>query len=232
MSTPKPFGHAEALAETARRIHTPQSLDATLSSVAQAARVSIPGFDHAGITTVDGRGRIRTRAASDDLVRRLDDLQYELMQGPCVDALHETPVVAVPHIADDPRWPEYIARAVPATGLKSQLGIRLFLDDEGTLGGLNLYSTTTEEIDPDAVSVAELFAVHAAVALGNAKQVTELNTALQTRKVIGQALGILMERYRMDEDRAFALLVRTSSHENVKLHTLAQHLVDEANATP
>ena len=97
-------------------------------------------------------------------------------------------------------------------------------------------------IDPrddeaDAVRDAELVlsansSHDAAVALGNAKQVTELNTALQTRKVIGQALGILMERYRMDEDRAFAFLVRTSSHENVKLHTLAQHLVDEANATP
>src|SRR5690606_1122688 len=101
------------------------------------------------------------------------------------------------------------------------MGLRLFTE-QATLGGLNLYSTQTDTIDPDVQHVAELFATHAALALGRARHVEDLNTALQTRKVIGQAIGIVMERYQLDEDRAFQFLVRVSSHSNVKLRDVAQ----------
>jgi AmiR/NasT family two-component response regulator len=110
------------------------------------------------------------------------------------------------------------------------LAVKLYLDDEGTIGGLNLYSTTSEEIDPEAESIAELFAAHAAIALGNACTQETLNDGLQTRKVIGQAIGILMERYEMTEDRAFAFLVRASSTSNIKLREVAQGLVDQKNS--
>jgi hypothetical protein len=116
-------------------------------------------------------------------------------------------------------------------GLRSQMAVKLTLDDQGTLGGLNMYSTLRDDIDPEAASVAELFARHAAIALGGARHVTNLNNGLHNRKVIGQALGILMERYQMHEDRAFAFLVRASSTSNVKLHQIAQELVDAANET-
>jgi hypothetical protein len=85
---------------------------------------------------------------------------------------------------------------VPAAvqlGLRSQLAVRLYLDDDGVLGGLNLYSTTSDEVDPEAEATAELFAAHAAIALHNARERENLDEALRSRKVIGQALGILME---------------------------------------
>ena len=115
-------------------------------------------------------------------------------------------------------------------GLKSQLAVRLYLDDEGTLGGLNIYSTTSEDIDVDAETIAALFATHAAIALGNARELDTLQEALRTRKVIGQALGLLMAEYAVNEDAAFGLLVRTSSTTNVKLRDIAAAMVEQANA--
>ena len=154
--------------------------------------------------------------------------QYELGEGPCVDTLRDAEVVAAPCIRHDQRWPRYVPAAVQL-GLRSQLAVRLYLDDDGVLGGLNLYSTTSDEVDPEAEATAELFAAHAAIALHNARERDNLNEALRSRKVIGQALGILMERYQMDEDRAFAFLVRASSHSNIKLRDIAQELVDQRN---
>jgi GAF domain-containing protein len=145
--------------------------------------------------------------------------------------MRETTVVAVPRARTDQRWPRYLPEAVRA-GLRSQLAVRLFLDDRGTMGGLNLYSTTQETLDPDAEGIADLFAAHAAIALGRAREIANLHEALHSRKLIGQAIGVLMERYGVDEDHAFSFLVRASSHDNVKLRDVAQHLVDEANAKP
>jgi GAF domain-containing protein len=219
---------AEALAAAARRMGGERTVDETLSTIAHTARRSIPGFDHVGISTIDRGGVVTTRAATDDLVTRLDDLQYGLEEGPCLQALRTDPVVVVPDLRHEQRWPRYVARAARA-GLKAQLAVQLFLDDEGTLGGLNLYSTSSAEIHPDAEAVADLFASHAAIALGHARKVSHLNQALTSRKVIGQALGILMERYGLTDERAFEFLVRASSHGNVKLRDVAQDLVDKAN---
>lgn len=218
-----------ALAAAARGINGKASLDDTLLAIARTARTSVPGIDHVGISTLERGGRIHTRAHTDSTVQVLDDLQYGLNEGPCVDALSEQVVVSVPDIRNDHRWPLYVDAAVRATPLKSQLAIQLFLDDKNTLGTLNLYSTSQKVVDPDAIGIADLFAAHAAVALGSARKLSTLHDALDSRKVIGQALGILMERYDMNEDRAFAFLRRASSHGNIKLRDVARELVDERN---
>jgi GAF domain-containing protein len=219
---------AASLASAARTINTTHGLEEALQAIVEAARASIPGFDHAGISTINRAGQIQTRAATDRLVNDLDDLQYSINEGPCVEAMRESRVVMAPHIRHDQRWPNYVARAV-SLGLKSQLALRLYLDDEGTMGGLNLYSTLGEDIPQDAPEIADLFAAHAAIALGHARDTEQLYEALNTRKVIGQALGILMERYQLNEDRAFAFLTRASSHANIKLRDVARELVNQAN---
>jgi DNA-binding NarL/FixJ family response regulator len=173
-------------------------------------------------------GREETKAATDDLVWKLDILQYELGEGPCIDAMHGPTVVAAPHISQQDRWPNYVPEAIKA-GLRSQLAVKLYLDDKGTLGGLNLYSTDCDEIDAEAEHLAELFAAHAAIALGSIHERHQLNQALESRKVIGMSLGMLMQKYEIDEDRAFQFLVRMSSHGGVKLRTVAQRVVDSAN---
>lgn len=220
---------AASIALAARSMHQPQPLPEILQTIVEVARSSVPGFDAVGISTVDKRGNVHTRARTGDLVDTLDDLQYSLGEGPCYETLRGADVVVAPHIRHDQRWPRYVPEAVP-TGLRSQLAVRLFLDHEGTVGGLNFYSTVSDDIAPDAESVADLFAAHAAIALGAARDRDQLNEALVTRKVIGQAIGILMERYRIDEDRAFGFLVRASSTSNTKVRDVAQELVDQITA--
>jgi GAF domain-containing protein len=219
---------AAALAMAARSINQEVSLEDTLTAVAHTAQRSLPGFDYVGISTIDRKGNVETRAATGDLVWDLDKLQYELGEGPCVETLRDAAVVVAPRIRHDQRWPRFVPKAVEL-GLRSQLAVKLYLDTEGTLGGLNLYSTTNEDIDPDAEPLADLFAAHAAIALGHVRERENLNDALHSRKVIGQAIGMVMERYQLTEDRAFAFLVRASSHSNIKLRDIAQEIVDQAN---
>ncbi|HET6915129.1 MAG TPA: GAF and ANTAR domain-containing protein [Acidimicrobiales bacterium] len=228
MNTPADIG--AAIAAAARDINQEHSLDETLHAIVRAARNSVPGFDQVGISTFDRHGNIATNASTGELVETLDSIQYTLGQGPCVDTLREADVqvVTAPHIRHDQRWPRYVRAAVDA-GLRSQLAVKLYLDDEGTLGSLNFYSTTADDIEPDADHIADLFAAHAAIALEHARERDTLNQALQSRKVIGQALGIVMERYEMNEDRAFQFLVRASSTSNTKLRDIAQELVDQRN---
>ena len=220
-----------SLANAARAMNAPSSIQETLNALVHAARTSVPGFDHVGVSTIDRRGNIETRAATGEVVNSLDILQYSLREGPCYETLRESEgVVIAPHLRHDQRWPRYVRQAVGEHGLRAQLAVRLFLDNEGTLGGLNLYSTEQEEIAPDAESIAEVFAAHAAVALGHARQVSDLQQALVSGRTIGMAIGIVMERYQLDRDRAFAFLARASSHGNVKLRDVAQEVVDKAEA--
>jgi GAF domain-containing protein len=223
---PTPTNIAEALAEAARTIDATRSIDDTLRAIVDSARDNLPGFEHVGISTVERDGRIQTRAATDDLVNRLDDLQYGLDEGPCVDALHEPDVVAAPNIREDHRWPRYVAEAVRSTGLRSQLAVKLFLDEDGTLGGLNIYSTRDDSISEEAIEIARLYATHAAIALGHAKMSDQLHAALRSSRTIGQAIGIIMERYQLDADRAFGFLTRASSTSNTKLRVVAQEVVE------
>jgi GAF domain-containing protein len=217
---------ASALAQAARTIHREDTLEETLAAIAETARISVPGIDHAGISIVTPKGGIETKAATDPIVWEFDRLQYDLGEGPCLSTMRGTPVVSVPRARHDQRWPRFMPQAL-RLGLRSQLAVRLFLDDEGTMGALNLYSTSQEEIDPDAEHVAELFASHAAIALHQAREVEHLNQALESRKVIGQALGIVMERYGLDENHAFSFLLRASSTSNIKVRDIAAQLVED-----
>lgn len=225
-----PPDHAAAVAAAVRSIHAARTQQGALETVVAAAREAIPGFDAIGVSTIDAHGNARTRARSDDLVDVLDTLQFSLREGPCFDTVNGERIVSAPRIHDDRRWPRYVPWAV-TEGLCSQLAVRLYLDGRGTVGGLNLYSTLSEEIDPEAVRVATLFADHAAVALGYASQVDGLSLALRGQKVIGEAIGILMERYDVGEDRAVALLVRAATSGNSHLHDIARQVVDGHDAT-
>jgi GAF domain-containing protein len=217
-----------ALAEATREISSNNDLPRVLDTIVQAVGRSLPGVDHAGISVKHKDGTIETLAATDPLVTALDELQYQLGEGPCLSAIFdESPLVTINDAAQETRWPRFIPPAV-ALGLRSQVGLRLYVENE-TMGGLNLYSTVASAIDPDVLATAELFAASAALALGKARKEEDLYSALSTRKVIGQAIGLVMERYELDEDRAFQYLARVSQHSNHKLRDIAAEMVQQAN---
>jgi GAF domain-containing protein len=199
-----------------------------LQTIVEVACNSVPGFDQVGLSTLETRGEIETRASTGDLVGRLDALQYDLREGPSSATLQGGDPVCVSSLRHETRWPRYVPQARGA-GVRSQLAVYLYLD-QGTLGGITFYSTVHDEVSDEAQALAALFATHAAIALGHAQEREAFSMGLQTRRAIGQAIGILMERYDMDEDRAFAFLVRASSHGNIKLRAVAQGLVEEGNA--
>jgi GAF domain-containing protein len=215
---------ADALTEAADEINKHDALEETLEAIVHATRSSVPGFTDVGISITHRDGKIETMSGTGQLVWELDAIQYDLSEGPCVDSMQVGQTVVVENARHEQRWPRFMPQAVQR-GLRSQLAVRLY-DDGKTLGGLNLYSTASDEIEPEAVHAAELFATHASIALGHARQEHQLNEALSSRKVIGQAIGILMERYRIDQDRALQFLMRASSTSNSKLRDVARELVD------
>ena len=225
---PGPTDYALSIAEAARTLHEPRSLDDTLQTIVEVACNSVPGFDCVGIATVEKKRAIVTRAFTGDVVLPLDLAQYSLKEGPCSEVLQGNEVVCVSGLEHEQRWPDYTSRA-RAMGVRSQLAVKLYLGDD-TLGGINFYSTTSDHVSDDARVLAGLFATHAAIALGHAQERETFTKGLESRRVIGQAIGLLMHRYDMDEDHSFGFLVRASSHRNIKLRAVAQELVDEANA--
>lgn len=220
---------ARALAEAARSINATHTMEETLDAIVRATQVSVPGFDHVGISIVHGKEKIETKAATGQLVWDLDALQYGLMEGPSVDSLKKEPTVSAPHLRHDQRWPRYVPKAVEH-GVLSQLAYRLYADGH-TLGGLNLYSTRSESLHDGACEIGELFAAHATLALGRIIEEETLTHALATRTVIGQAVGLTMARFEITSERAFQFLVRASSTSNIKLRDIAEEVVSQADAT-
>jgi len=210
---------SDAIARISRAINAPNDLQSQLDVIVQVARNSMPEIDHAGVSVAHRDGTVETKAATSELVQELDQLQYSLGEGPCLHAIESDPVVVVQDARSDSRWPRFMNAAVER-GLRSQLGLRLYLD-EHSRGGLNLYSTSSDIIDPETESLAEL-------AMGRVRTGENLGAALASRTTIGMALGMVMERYGMDRDRAFAYLTRIASSSETKLREVAEHLVAEA----
>ena len=216
---------ADTMAAVAQNMNRRVPLEETLTAIVISARDTIPGVDHAGVSITQRRGRIQTAAATDPLVYEADALQYQLNEGPCLDAIRGKGQTIVNDLATDPRWPSYGPKGA-ALGIGSQLGIELY-DEPDTLGALNLYARDTDALSESTLHMAHLFAVHSALALGRAISQSQLTEAVGTRQLVGQAIGIVMERYQMDEARAFNYLVRVSQNGNLKLRAVAEELVKQ-----
>jgi len=216
---------ARTFAEIARVLVAEAGVQATLDRIAVTAVSTVDGCEGAGISVVE-RGRIHTAAASDDLPRRVDAIQYEVGEGPCLDAIKDHDVFHTDDLSRERRWPHFAARAAQETGVRSVVAFRLFVDHE-TMGAVNLFSTREAAFDDDDVRIGTLFAAHAAVALSAARKEEQLEHAVASRDVIGQAKGILMVRENVDEHRAFEILIRASQRLNVKLREVAARVVGQ-----
>jgi GAF domain-containing protein len=220
----------QVMADMARAMQDPGDISVTLQALTACAIDTVEGADFASISVRHRDGRLETLAPTDPVVRRVDELQFALSEGPCYDAVEGDSISASQDLAHDDSWPAY-GPQVAALGIRSQLGIRLATDG-GWRVALNLYAKRPRAFDNDTIEVAELFADQAAVAMGFVRTVQTLNKALATRQAIGQAVGILMERYTMDAERAFAFLVRASQTSNMKLRDVADEIVATVHKRP
>jgi GAF domain-containing protein len=179
---------------------------------------------HAGLTLVRPRNRLETVAATDPVVEEADRLQNELSEGPGRDSSWHRQTLLSSDLAADERWPRW-APTMGDLGLASILAAELTTVEGRRIGCIIAYWTEQRSFTRDEMAFMAIFARHAALALSQSMNEAGLHTALDTRKLIGQAQGILMERHGLDEARAFEVLRRYSQDHNVKLRQVAEDLI-------
>ncbi len=197
--------------------------EAALRSMTKFAVDAIPGAEYATVTLV-ANGTIETPVMVGDLGGQADNLQRELGEGPCIRAAVSDLTVWIDDMRTETRWPNFAAAAADL-GIRSMACFFLYIDGDDS-AALNLHSTEPAAFTAEARQLGELFAAHAATALGAIQEKQQLRAALGSRDIIGQAKGMIMERYRLDADEAFALLARLSQDTNTKLVEVATQIVE------
>jgi GAF domain-containing protein len=214
-------------AQMALDLHDAPNADTTIERIAEYAKLAT-SCDEAGIMLVHGRHQIETAAATSQRVGESHSLQIVHDEGPCLDAIDGEAVYRSGDVLNDPRWPKW-GPAVAEIGIRSVLSLRLETRAR-RYGSLNLYSDRLDGFDDDDVAVGTIFVGHAAIAIANAHNEEGLQVAIDARKLIGQAQGVLMERFDIDADRAFEFLRRQSQAHNVKLRYVAEWVVDHRSS--
>ncbi|MGY1604262.1 GAF and ANTAR domain-containing protein [Geodermatophilus sp. SYSU D00815] len=213
----------EVMGQVARALQQEHGdVEATLHAITAAAVTSVPGTDACGITLVIGRRTVESRAPTGALPRRIDRLQEELGEGPCLDAVWEQQTVRIDDVDREERWTRF-PRAAAEAGLGSLLSFQLFVTGDN-MGALNLYAGEPHAFGEESESVGLVFASHASIALAGAREEANLRAAVASRDLIGQAKGILMERFKVPADQAFTMLARASSHTNRRVVDIAEEL--------
>lgn len=208
-----------------------------LGDVAAFAAQAIPGTDGVCVAVADQRhalSRIQTWAATEMLVHEIDNMQYgELNEGPCISCMQSRRPMVSGSLGSDDRWPHFGGR-VARLGVHSALALPLIVGDE-VIGSINAYAKRRDAFGEHAVRLGAQFAVPAAVSVYNAQllataheRTLRLQRALDTRSVIDQAIGILRSRSGGTTEEAFDRLTQLSQSQNVKLHTVAERLVEES----
>lgn len=220
------------LADRIRR-RLPESMTSVLQTLTLSAVDSVPGARYAGITVITKGDQVTSMAATAPPAELIDRLQGEFGEGPCVDAARQNHTVRVDDLPTDTRWPSFTAAAVAQTPINSILSFQLYTDREAT-GSLNLFSDDASAFTDGAEEIGLVHATHVAVALYAARRHDEFESALASRDVIGQAKGMIMERYDLDAMQAFDLLKRLSQDSNTRLADVAKKLVsrDHLAAAP
>ena len=185
-----------------------------------------PAGQHVAVSLLDKHGPPGVLAASSDVARRFDSMQFRLREGPAFEAaMRQGDNVVLTDRDAWARWPEFTPRA-RALGLTASASVGLSWEDR-PIGSISLYSLTAQGIRRDTVSRAMSLADQAAATLAFARKAEQLEIGMLSRQRIGQAIGILMERYGLDEPSAFNVLRRVSQNGNRKLRDVAAELVEE-----
>jgi GAF domain-containing protein len=228
---PQPANAAEALARLGRLSLRELSMESLLQTVADLAKTVMPGNPEASVTLLV-KDRPSTVASTGQLAVDLDETQYDRGHGPCLHAARTGELTEIADTRTEDRWADYSRRAAEA-GNFSSLSIPLAIDeDEQVSGALNLYAREPDAFDESSRSAARAFGPYAAVAAANMHayqsargMANNLQAALESRAVIDQAKGILIERHKLTPDQAFQLLAQVSMKGNRKLRDVADHLV-------
>jgi transcriptional regulator with GAF, ATPase, and Fis domain len=225
MSQDTPLDRAleSAMQELTTAFAKPIDVEETLTHVTTAAVDLIDGVDYADVMLIN-EGQFSSVAPTASLVTDLDHAQMQHGQGPCLEAAVADSVVRSPDLRREERWPAFASAAVEV-GVLSSLSFQLYTHRKGA-GALNVLSKRPHAFDINTETALAMLATHAAITLIAADKESQFRSALASRDVIGQAKGIVMERFKIDASRAFALITKISQDSNTRLRVIAQQLVD------
>lgn len=215
---------AKRMATLAQTVALPNKVDDILATVTATAVELIPAADTAGVLLIRANGKFESVGDVTELPAKLDALQHDLQEGPCAQAALADTVVRTDDFRSETRWPRYAPAAVEL-GVLSGLSFKLFTA-ERTAGALNLFGFQPNLWDAEAETVGTVLAAHAAAAILAGRHDEQMQAALASRDRIGQAKGIIMERYGVDEVRAFEMLRLLSQESNDKLVDIAHRVIE------
>lgn len=215
------------IASLARELHNRPAGDAdeVIGDLTRHAITDIPGSQYAGITVTTGRRRVETPASTHEYPVLLDKIQQRYLQGPCfAAAANHHPVVRVDDLTTEQRWPEYCRDALTSTPVRSILSFQLFTTQQ-TMGALNVYAETANAFDDRAEEIGIVYATHTALVWDSVLRENQFRSALASRDIIGQAKGMIMERFDIDALRAFQMLKQLSQEANVPITDIAARII-------
>jgi GAF domain-containing protein len=230
MVASRPSGIIREVAELVQALQQEDETDpdTVLEELTQSAASAMPGAQHAGITLASRNGKVRTAAATGRYPVLLDEIQQRHEQGPCLSAAWEHHVIRIDDIRLEKRWPAYCLDASKETPIRSVMSFRLFADHHN-MGTLNFYAEQPRVFGDEAAEMGLILATHTAVAWTMVRRDEQFRSALASRDIIGQAKGMIMERFKIDAVQAFELLKRLSQSSNTALAVVARQLIESEN---
>ena len=213
----------DSLRDLANLLLSEETLESSLHRVAHLSVRAIDSCDAAGVSVIDG-SEVVTAAGSDASVELIDQIQYSLNQGPCLQAMSDGRIFKIDSMADETRWPEFSSQAIDR-GLTGCLSLPLIEDGE-TYGSLNLYSTSGHVFGADDEKSGTALAAQASGPLSNMRRyeelrriASELSVTLDSR--VALATGILIERHRCSRDEAMTMLLELAEEQGIGLEKAA-----------
>ena len=212
-----------------------RDFDAAMTRMCELAVHAIDGAEECSISLKRDTEPITTVGSATGVGRDIDRLQEDTREGPCLSSIEDRETHLVGDLAGETPWPTFAKRASDETGVRSMLSYVLRLGENAT-ASMNMMSTQVKAFTEEDVATGTLFAAQVAVAvtnaLGHAKDeetIHQLEDAVKTRQIIGQAVGIMMATRKVEADAAFEILKEVSQKSNLKLRDIAQRVVERAD---
>ena len=223
----------DEFAQIASHVHASEDYEDSMRRITDAAVHAVEGCEVASISLLERSGPV-THAATGELADRGDTIQYEEREGPCLDAAMQERWVYTRDLSTSDRWPQSSRRLVEELGVASMFSCRLALEaaPNQTLGGINMYATKTDAFSEQDQMLAILLSSLGAVVVDASRQQAHLRAAIESRQLIGEAIGIMRAQRSMSREEAFTALSNASQRMNIKLRDLAEQIADGQTAEP